>query len=118
MNGKAEFGRNIIPRLQNMPEDEFQNTNIYQNSESSPSNKGNNMGFTRTNPQLTESINFYLKSPDNEHEPERFADQFKQRKKKIRLDFEQNKLKLSEKSPQTHDGKSKRRGPRKNPFKS
>ena len=76
------------------------------------------MGFTRTNPQLTESINVYLKSPDNEHEPETFAGQFKQRKKKMRLDFEQNKLELSEKSPQTNDGKPKRGRPRKKPFKS
>ena len=74
------------------------------------------MGYTRTNPQLTESTYVYYKSPD--HEPETFAGQFKQRKKKMRLDYEQNKLELSEKSPQTNDDKPKRGRPRKKPYKS
>ena len=56
-----------------MPEDELQNTNTNQKSETKP-----------CSPQLTESTNVYYKSPDNEHEPEFFAGQFKQRKKKIR----------------------------------
>ena len=81
MNGKGEWGRNLIPRLQNLPDDEF--TNCQSQSQDKKggqtTSKRNALGFTKTpseNPQqeLNQRQHIVIHT-------ETFEGQYRQRKK-------------------------------------
>ena len=88
MNAKSEWGRNRIPRLQNIPPEEFITPSCTNPTEST--NKRNSEGFKI---RQSDSPSEELGTPSNANQttnPESFLGQFKQRKR-ARIQKEQDK---------------------------
>ena len=78
MNAKSEWGRNRIPRLQNLPPDEF--VTPYCN-EPETSKKRDPAGFRIRN-EISPSAELETSGNANHtHDPESFSGQFRQRKR-------------------------------------
>ena len=84
LNSKGEFGRNVIPRLQNLPDEEFSKPNPNQNAAKpelvrNPKRSAN--GFTKTPSNDTSEMYPSGAKPNLLPTPESFNGQYKQRKK-------------------------------------
>ena len=107
MNAKAEWGRNLIPRLKNMPEEEF-STSFKPDSAKQAANKRTHEGFTVHPPDAHHE--------EDQHRQDTFQSQYKQRK---RARLERNKQALSDGNDQINDDTyCKEYRPRKHPTRA